>query len=288
MKINDIKKYLTKYLEKAKMFSNIALSKHARRGERARQILTGIFYALLIYGFVTPCGALMRPQPLLGVGQRDVQNRFLFSAHETDSFEMSKLEEKNLQATSIQKEYARTPTKRVHSKKQSSKNFEDSENVSMFAESNATGQDIHGTTTDFLYPEESLSKNKAVQISSSPLRSVCDGSCGKDERRTAFLDNTNSNFVTTMPQEDKNLKGVDNNTITSRTPTKRVHTKKKLLEYLSVEENAKNKAYYYIISSGNLEQFTNFCKQLPDGIDYGAACTAALILQFFNPQKTTL
>lgn len=179
MKINDIKKYLTKYLEKAKMFSNIALSKHARRGERARQILTGIFYALLIYGFVTPCGALMRPQPLLGVGQRDVQNRFLFSAHETDSFEMSKLEEKNLQATSIQKEYARTPTKRVH-------------------------------------------------------------------------------------------------------------TKKKLLEYLSVEENAKNKAYYYIISSGNLEQFTNFCKQLPDGIDYGAACTAALILQFFNPQKTTL
>lgn len=74
----------------------------------------------------------------------------------------------------------------------------------------------------------------------------------------------------------------------TRTPTKRVHTKKKLLEYLSVEENAKNKAYYYIISSGNLEQFTNFCKQLPDGIDYGAACTAALILQFFNPQKTTL
>ena len=54
------------------------------------------------------------------------------------------------------------------------------------------------------------------------------------------------------------------------------------------EKNAKNKAYYYIISSGNLEQFTNFCKQLPDGIDYGAACTAALILQFFNPQKTTL
>lgn len=74
----------------------------------------------------------------------------------------------------------------------------------------------------------------------------------------------------------------------TRTPTKRVHTKKKLLEYLSVEENAKNKAYYYIISSGNLEQFTNFCKQLPDGIDYGAACTAALILQFFNLQKTTL
>lgn len=257
-------------------------------GIGTRNNLTGIFYALLIYGFITPCIVVMAILPRVGEGQREVWNRFLFSAHYTNSFEMSQLREKNLQATSIQKEYARTPTKRVHSKKQSSKNFEDSENVSMFAESNATGQDIHGTTTDFLYPEESLSKNKAVQISSSPLRSVCDGSCGKDERRTAFLDNTNSNFVTTMPQEDKNLKGVDHNTITSRTPTKRVHTKKKLLEYLSVEENAKNKAYYYIISSGNLEQFTNFCKQLPDGIDYGAACTAALILQFFNPQKTTL
>lgn len=91
------KKYLGKNLDGSTMFANIAVSKHARRGERARQILTGIFYALLIYGFVTPCGALMRPQPLLGVGQRDVQNRFLFSAHETDSFEMSKLEEKNLQ-----------------------------------------------------------------------------------------------------------------------------------------------------------------------------------------------
>lgn len=179
MKINDIKKYLTKSLDKAKMFANIAVSLHASRGERTRQILTGIFYTLLIYGFVTPCIVVMAILPRLGEGQREVRNRFLFFAHRTNSFEMSKIVEKNLQATSIQKEYARTPTKRVH-------------------------------------------------------------------------------------------------------------TKKKLLEYLSIEENAKNKAYYYIISSGNLEQFTNFCKQLPDGIDYGAACTAALILQFFNPQKTTL
>lgn len=148
-------------------------------GIGTRNNLTGIFYALLIYGFITPCIVVMAILPRVGEGQREVWNRFLFSAHYTNSFEMSQLREKNLQATSIQKEYARTPTKRVH-------------------------------------------------------------------------------------------------------------TKKKLLEYLSIEENAKNKAYYYIISSGNLEQFTNFCKQLPDGIDYGAACTAALILQFFNPQKTTL
>lgn len=251
--------------------------------------MSGIFYTLLIILITvsTPVWSVNAPtaRRVLGNGKAEP---FFFSAKFKD---INMSIPNSLQECSngiVEPHKTRTPTKRVHSKKQSSKNFEDSENVSMFAESNATGQDIHGTTTDFLYPEESLSKNKAVQISSSPLRSVCDGSCGKDERRTAFLDNTNSNFVTTMPQEDKNLKGVDNNTITSRTPTKRVHTKKKLLEYLSVEENAKNKAYYYIISSGNLEQFTNFCKQLPDGIDYGAACTAALILQFFNPQKTTL
>ena len=270
------------------MFANIAVTNIAQSGIAHRN-LSGIFYALSIIFITvsTPVWSVNAPTALR-VLVNGKGKPFLFSPNFKD-IEMSLTNSRKECSNGITIPHkTRTPTKRVHTKKQSSKNFEDSENVSMFAESNATGQDIHGTTTDFLYPEESLSKNKAVQISSSPLRSVCNGSCGKDERRTAFLDNTNSNFVTTMPQEDKNLKGVDNNTITSRTPTKRVHTKKKLLEYLSVEENAKNKAYYYIISSGNLEQFTNFCKQLPDGIDYGAACTAALILQFFNPQKTTL
>lgn len=87
------------------------MSKHARRGDRTRQILTGIFYTLLIYGFVTPCGALMRPQPLLGVGQRDMQNRFLFSAN-TNSFEMSKLEEKNLQGVKYSNPSASKLTKK--------------------------------------------------------------------------------------------------------------------------------------------------------------------------------
>lgn len=93
----DNKKYLTKYLEKAKMFSNIAVSKKSNRGERTRQILTGIFYALLIYGFATPCDLLMQSRPLLGDGQWEVRNHSLFSAHETDSFEMSETTVKNLQ-----------------------------------------------------------------------------------------------------------------------------------------------------------------------------------------------
>lgn len=71
MKINDIKKYLTKSLDKAKMFANIAVSKKSQRGERTRQLLTGIFYAcFIIYGFVTPCEKLMLSRPLCGDGQR--------------------------------------------------------------------------------------------------------------------------------------------------------------------------------------------------------------------------
>ena len=95
MKISNNKKYLTKSLEHSGMFANIATSLHSR-GERTRQILTGIFYALLIYGFVTPCIVVMAILPLLGEGQREVRDRFLFPARETNSFEMSKLAEKNL------------------------------------------------------------------------------------------------------------------------------------------------------------------------------------------------
>lgn len=179
MKINDIKKYLTKSLDKAKMFANIAEPNIAQSGIAHRN-LSGIFYALSIIFITvsTPVWSVNAPTALRVLGNGKGKP-FLFSP-------------------------------------------------------------------DF----------KNIKMSIPNSRKEC------------------SNGIT-IPHK-------------TRTPTKRVHTKKKLLEYLSVEENAKNKAYYYIISSGNLEQFTNFCKQLPDGIDYGAACTAALILQFFNPQKTTL
>lgn len=32
---------------------------------------------------------------------------------------------------------------------------------------------------------------------------------------------------------------------------------------LEIEKNAKNKAYYFIISSGNFNRFTEFCKKHP-------------------------
>lgn len=60
----DNKKYLTKYLEHSGMFANIAVH-YILRGGRTRSLLLGIFCTLfIIYGFVPPCGALMRPLPL--------------------------------------------------------------------------------------------------------------------------------------------------------------------------------------------------------------------------------
>jgi hypothetical protein len=109
----DNKKYLTKYLEKAKMFSNIAVSFLPSRGIVTHSLLLGIFYTLLIYGFTTPCGSLMAPLPRLGEGQWEVWNHSLFSTHNTNSFEMSEKSKRICESTSIQKEYARTPTKRV-------------------------------------------------------------------------------------------------------------------------------------------------------------------------------
>ena len=45
------------------------------------------------------------------------------------------------------------------------------------------------------------------------------------------------------------------------------------------EKNAKNKAYYYIISSGNFKRFAEFCKKYPANLDYHGACVAELYLQ---------
>lgn len=206
MKISNNKKYLAKYLEKAKMFSNIALLS-ILKGGTTRHKLTGVFCAFLLINFGFACPINLRVNSLSGCKDMGI------------------------------------------------------------------AKPINITVST---PVWSVNAPTAFEVDSN----------GKAKPFSFFAQKiTNS---TVMLSTEKNLQATSIQKEYARTPTKRVHTKKKLLEYLSIEENAKNKAYYYIISSGNLEQFTNFCKQLPDGIDYGAACTAALILQFFNPQKTTL
>lgn len=95
----------------------------------------------------------------------------------------------------------------------------------------------------------------------------------------------------------KNLKFADNvqGTIkrTSTHETGKLLSKiKELQQQLSsitndfeVEKNAKNKAYYYIISSGNFKRFAEFCKKHPATLDYHGACVAELYLQAVSNEK---
>lgn len=46
-----------------------------------------------------------------------------------------------------------------------------------------------------------------------------------------------------------------------------------------IENNAKNKAYYYIISSGNFNRFAEFCKKHPATLDYHGDSVAELYLK---------
>lgn len=49
--------------------------------------------------------------------------------------------------------------------------------------------------------------------------------------------------------------------------------------------NAKNKAYYFIISSGNFKRFADFCKKHAAILDYHGACVAELYLQAISNEK---
>ena len=51
------------------------------------------------------------------------------------------------------------------------------------------------------------------------------------------------------------------------------------------EKNAKNQAYYYIISSGNFKRFAEFCKKHPANLDYHGACVVELFLRAITNEK---
>lgn len=48
---------------------------------------------------------------------------------------------------------------------------------------------------------------------------------------------------------------------------------------LEKEKNAKNQAYYWIISTGNFNRFAEFCKKHTANLDYQGACVAELYLK---------
>lgn len=93
----------------------------------------------------------------------------------------------------------------------------------------------------------------------------------------------------------KNLKLNDSAkcAVTSRTPRrnegKLLFQIKELQEQLNqlkqsyeVEKNAKNKAYYFILSSGNFQKFAEFHKKHRANLDYHGACLAKLYLDSFT------
>lgn len=54
---------------------------------------------------------------------------------------------------------------------------------------------------------------------------------------------------------------------------------------LKEEMNAKNKAYYFIISSGKFKRFANFCKKHTATLDYHGACVAELYIKAVQNEK---
>lgn len=96
----------------------------------------------------------------------------------------------------------------------------------------------------------------------------------------------------------KNLKFADNaqGVLNARTPRRnegkllsKINSLQGQLEScrnaLEIEKNAKNKAYYFIISSGNFNRFAEFCKKHPATLDYHGACVAELYLQAVSNEK---
>ena len=54
---------------------------------------------------------------------------------------------------------------------------------------------------------------------------------------------------------------------------------------MEIEKNPKNKAYYFIINSGNFNRFADFCKKHTATLDYHGACVAGLFLQAVLNEK---
>ncbi len=168
--------------------------------------------------------------------------------------------------------------------------FEFMDNSCTFVEIQDQGIDIIALR-GYSYPFDCyyLLRYEAVQISCIPLRLVCNGSLVGDERRAAFFTFYDSNFVDTMTKENEICKGVKRSNTRTRTPRRNegkllseIKELQKQLDQMTqkfeIEKNAKNRAYYFVISSGNFKRFAEYCKKHPATLDYHGACVAQLYL----------
>lgn len=96
-----------------------------------------------------------------------------------------------------------------------------------------------------------------------------------------------------MPRRSEIVSNANNSTITTRPPRRnegkllsRVKELQQQLNQLKQESeeerNAKNKAYYFILSSGDFKKFAEFNKKHTANLDYHGACLAQLYLDSFT------
>lgn len=99
-----------------------------------------------------------------------------------------------------------------------------------------------------------------------------------------------------MPRNNEICNGVKYSTSSTRPPRRnegkllsKINSLQGQLESyknaLEIEKNAKNKAYYYIISSGNFNRFADFCKKHPATLDYHGACVAELFIKAITNEE---
>lgn len=96
-----------------------------------------------------------------------------------------------------------------------------------------------------------------------------------------------------MAKRSESVSNVNHSTITARPPRRNegqlLSQIKELQAQLNqvrqkfeIEKSCKNKAYYFILSSGNFQKFAEFHKKHRANLDYHGACLAQLYLDSFT------
>lgn len=145
-------------------------------------------------------------------------------------------------------------------------------NYSKFAPSSPK-TDLYSTTCGgyfYGYFGASFCKDKRLSIHNGLPHSCCNLSlarCG--EIASPILHTSIFHY---MPKTMKNAGSVNNSSVQARPDG----TKSVTLEAFSIEMNAKNKAYRFILSNGLFDQYVEFNRKHPSG-DPHADCLAAIL-----------
>lgn len=111
-------------------------------------------------------------------------------------------------------------------------------------------------------------------------------------RRSEIVSNANNSTITTRPprrnegkllQLEQRIKTLESENLQLQNELKE-QKKQTLIERREKEEEmkAKNKSYYFILSSGDFKKFAEFNEKHTANLDYHGACMAQLYLDSFK------